>query len=134
MATREHSFGLVQFLAISAIAVVVFIAWDFGHRVAETMSLVQSDAQAEQRLKAAQEVNAQLKDLKGRVTTDVYAEQYARNKLHWTRPDETLFVSIATPVPQQAAPPPQAAPAPPARPAWREWLDLLINALFGPTS
>ncbi len=135
MATpKEHSIGLVQFLAISAIAVVIFIAWDFGHRVLETMDLLQSDAQAEVRLQAAQDVNAQLKDLKSRVTTDEYVEQYARNRLHWTRPDETLFVSIAMPVPPKASAPLPAAEPPPARPVWREWLDLLINAVFGPAS
>ena len=62
-------------------------------------------------VKAVQDTNAQLKTLKSRVTTDYYIEQYARNKLHWTRPDETLFVSIATPVPSGAAPSAPAAPA-----------------------
>ncbi len=132
-APKERTIGLAQFLTISAVALVVLIGWDFGHRVLDTMSLAQKDAQATIRLQAAQQINQQLKDLKGRAVTDAYAEWFVRNYRHWTRENETLFVPIATPVPvPTAAPPP--APAPTPRPEWQQWLDSLINAIFGPAS
>ncbi|MGB8647151.1 MAG: hypothetical protein WCF84_18080 [Anaerolineae bacterium] len=131
---KERGVGIAQFLTISAVALVVFIGWDFGHRVLGTIDLLRQDNQAQVRLQAATQVNQQLHDLKNHVTTDAWVEWYARNKWHWTRPDEVLVVPISSRTLPQPVNIPPAAPAPPAKAWWQQWVDPVIEAIFGPAS
>lgn len=126
---RERSLGFVQLLAIIVIAVAVFLAWDFGRRLLETMALSQGDANADQLLRDEEQVHAQLIQLKQDVSTDDWVERYVRSKWHWTRDNETIFVPAATPNPAATPPPgPPAATPPPPKAFWEYWLE----ALFGP--
>ncbi len=134
MPAKEHTIGLAQFLTISAVALVVFIGWDFGHRVLATMDLLQQDSQAEARLESATQINQQLHQLQNRVTTDAWVEWYARNKWHWTRPDEVLVVPIAPVASPQPAAPPPPVPTPPPKTWWQQLVDPVIDAVFGPPS
>lgn len=126
---KEKSLGFVQLLAIIVVAVAVFLAWDFGRRLLETMTLAQAAAAADQQLRAEEQTNAQLTQLKQDVSTDDWIERYVRSKWHWTRDNETIFVpaatpeAVATPVPTR---PPLPTPAP--KEFWEYWLE----ALFGP--
>jgi cell division protein FtsB len=127
--TRERNIGVVQFLAIIVVAVAVFLAWDFGRRILDTLRLIETENQVERQLRQAQDANAKLKDLKTYVQTDEMVEKTARNELHWTRPNEKIGVPIATPVatPQPAVViPPPAPPLP--RPFWEDWLDAIFGA------
>ncbi len=133
-AIKERSIGLPQFLMIIAVAVVVFLGWDFGRRVLDTMDLLQRDAQAQVRLDAATQVNSQLKDVKGQVMTDDWVERYARNKWHWDREGEVVVVPIGPSAGAAKPAPAPTPPPPPAKPGWQQWLDSLINAIFGPAS
>ncbi len=126
-APKERTIGLVQFLVIIAVAVVVFLAWDFGHRMLDTMHLAQLDTQAGQQLSQLEEINQQLQQRKKDVSTDTFVEDYARENWKWTRPGETLFVPVATPVPPVPSAP-VAAPPPPSKP----WLQELLDKIFGP--
>ncbi len=132
-APKERSIGLMQFLTISAVFLFGFIGWDFGHRVLSTVDLLQQDAQAQVRLANATRINQQLKDLQTLIRSDSWIEQYVRIKWHWERDGDTMFVPISTPAAPQNTPPPAPPPAP-VKPGWRQWLDNLINAIFGPPS
>ena len=125
---RERSIGLAQFLAIIVIAIVVFLAWDFGRRVLETMRLAELDARAEQELRAQEKLKADLQKQKDYISTDAYAQQYAREKWHWQGRDETLFVPVATPVPTPAAAPTVLPPTPPPKSFWQD----LLDKIYGP--
>src|SRR5262245_35179818 len=123
---RERTFGISQFITIIVVAVALFLAWDFGRRILDTIQLVQAAQQAATDLQTAQRVNVQLKQLKNDVTTDEWVIKKSRIDLHYARDNETVFVPAATPVPP--VPPPPAIPAPPPRPWWQDWLE----AIFGP--
>ncbi len=125
---KERNLGFAQFLTIIVVAVAVFLAWDFGRRVVDTMQLAQADAAADQQLRVEEQTHAQLEQLKTDISTDDWVERYARLKWHWTRDNETIFVPAATPVPLPT-PVPAAPAVPPApKPFWEDWLE----ALFGP--
>jgi hypothetical protein len=127
--SKERHLGFAQFLAIIVAAVVIFLAWDFGRRVVETMQLAQADTAADLRLRQEEQTHAQLTQLKTDISTDDWAERYARLKWHWTRDNETIFVAAATPVPAPSPAPAVPAAVPPApKPFWENWLE----ALFGP--
>jgi hypothetical protein len=125
---KERAIGLVQFLAIIAVAVVIFIAWDFGQRVLQTMRLAELDAQAGQELHAQEKIHADLQKLKDYVGTDAYVEQYAREKWHWQGSNETLFVPIATPVPTPTPVPTVVPPTPAPKSFWQD----LLDKIYGP--
>jgi hypothetical protein len=126
---KERSLGFVQLLAIIVVAVALFFAWDFGQRLFETMQLAQDDASADLQLRAEEQTNAQLTQLKQDVSTDDWIERYVRSKWHWTRANETIFVPAATPVPVATPTPARpTAPPPPPKAFWEYWLE----ALFGP--
>ncbi len=126
--SKERSIGLVQFLAIIAVVVGVFIAWDFGRRVLDGMRLAELDARADQELRMEQQTHDNLQQLQSYVQTDAYAEQYAREKWHWQGENETEFIPIATPVPT-ATPRPKAVPPTPApKSFWQE----LLDKIYGP--
>jgi cell division protein DivIC len=129
LSTKDRGLGLPQFVLIIILGVGVFLAWDFGRHVFETIQLSQADARADLQLRQAQDTNGKLIALKSDVETDDWVEKYARTNWHWTRENETIFVPAATPV-STPAPARAAAPAPPPpKPFWEEWLD----ALFGPS-
>jgi hypothetical protein len=127
---KERSLGFVQVLAIIVVAVAVFLAWDFGRRLLDTMKLAQAAATADQQLRDEEQTNAQLTQLKGDIGTDGWIERYVRSKWHWTRGYETIFVPAATPMPLPTPSPahPAAPPPPPPKAFWEYWLE----ALFGP--
>ncbi len=125
---KERSIGLAQFLAIIAVAVVVFIAWDFGRRVLETMRLAELDARATQELNTQQQAHDNLQQLQNYVQTDAFAEQYAREKWHWQRDGETLFVPIATPAPTPTPVPRVVPPTPAPKSFWQD----LLDKIYGP--
>ena len=126
--TKERNVGLLQFFAIIVVAVVLFLGWDFGRRLLDTVQLTQADALADQQLRAELDTNAKLKQLKADVGTDDWIEQYVRTNWHWTRENETIFVPAATPVATPAPPPAPVPSAPPPKPFWEQWID----ELFGP--
>lgn len=126
---KERSLGFVQLLAIIVVAVAVFLAWDFGRRMLDTVALAQSDASADQQLREEEKTYAQLTQLKQDVGTDDWIERYVRSKWHWTRANETIFVPAATAIPVETPPPPRpSAPTPAPKTIWEYWLE----ALFGP--
>jgi cell division protein FtsB len=128
---KERSLGFVQLLAIIVIAVAVFLAWDFGRRLLDTMKLAQADAAAEQQLRQEEQTNSELTQLKQDVSTDDWVERYVRSKWHWTKDNETIFVPEVTPVPEAIPTPARPpAPTPPPKAFWEYWLE----ALFGPAS
>lgn len=123
-----RSLGLVQISILIIVAVLFMMTWDFGRRILENVQLVQAAQAATAELAHANQVNAQLKQLKKDVTTDDWVTKKARVDLHYARENETLFIPAATP-PPPAAPAAPAAPAPDIRPVWQDWLE----ALFGPS-
>lgn len=120
--------GLAQFIVILVVAIGLILAWDFGRRILETVQLVQAAQAADQQLLQAQQVNAELKQLKKDVTTDEWVMKKARADLHYARPNETLFIPAATPA-APSAPAPTPAVAPPTRSFWQD----ILEALFGRT-
>lgn len=133
-AKKERSLGFVQLLAIIVIAVAVFLAWDFGRRLLETMTLSQGDATADQQLREEEQVHAQLTQLKQDVSTDDWVERYVRSKWHWTRDNETIFVPVATPAAAATpAPTHPTAPPPPPKAFWEDWLETLFGPPASPT-
>ncbi len=128
-ATKERSLGIAQIIVIIVAVVALFLAWDFGRRIVDTLSLAQAEARTDQQLRDAQDTNVKLKDLKTSINTESWVEKYVRTNWHWTRENETIFVPAATPIPSPTPVPKIPAPAtPPPKPFWEEWLD----ALFGP--
>jgi cell division protein FtsB len=128
-ARKERSLGLVQVLAIVVVAVAVFLAWDFGRRLLDTMKLAQAASAADRQLQDEEQVHAQLTQLKGDISTDDWIEKYVRSKWHWTRDNETIFVPVATPALEPTVVPVHpATPPPPPKAFWEYWLE----ALFGP--
>ncbi len=125
---KERTIGLAQFLAIIIVVVLLFLAWDFGRRVVEMMNLADEDARAGQQVENLEALHARLVQTKSDVSTDAYAERYARENWHWTREGETLFVPLATPAPTPTPIPTVAPPAPDSRPFWREFLDWLYQS------
>jgi cell division protein FtsB len=126
---KERSLGFVQVVAIVVVAVAVFLAWDFGRRLLDTMRLAQAAAAADQQLSDEEQVHAQLTQLRGDISTDDWIEKYVRTKWHWTRDNETIFVPVATPAPAPTLTPTHpATPTPPPKAVWEYWLE----ALFGP--
>ncbi len=125
---KERTIGLAQFLLIIAVVLFIFLAWDFGRRMLDTMQLAQRDAQAGQQLQQLEQTHADLAQQKKDVSTDTFAEDYAREKWHWTREGETLFVPLATPVPTPTPVPTVQPPAPPPKSFWQE----LLDKLYGP--
>ncbi len=125
---KERTIGLAQFLAIIVVAVLVFLAWDFGRRVLDTVDLAQQDSQATIQLQNLEQINAQLAQTKADVTTSAYAERYARENWHWTREGETLFVPLATPVPTPTPVPTVVPPTPAPKPFWQEFLNWLYES------
>lgn len=103
------------------------MTWDFGRRILENVQLVQAAQTASAELANAEQVNAQLKQLKKDVTTDEWVMKKARVDLHYARENETLFIPAATPPPFQVTTAP-VVPVPESRPFWQDWL----QALFGP--
>ncbi len=125
---KERTIGLAQFLAIIIVAVLVFLAWDFGRRVLDAMTLAEQDLAAGQQVERLEQIHAQLVQTKTDVSTNVYAERYARENWHWTREGETLFVPLATPAPTPTPIPTIAPPAPGPKPFWRQLLDWLYDS------
>ncbi len=125
---KERTIGLAQFLAIIIVAVLVFLAWDFGRRVVDMMNLADQDSRAGQQVENLEEIHARLVQTKTDVSTSAYAERYARENWHWTREGETLFVPLATPAPTRTPIPTVAPPAPEPKPFWREFLDWLYQS------
>jgi cell division protein FtsB len=128
-ARKERSLGFVQVLVIIVVAVAVFLAWDFGRRLLDTMKLAQSAAAVDQQLRDEEQVHAQLTQLKSDISTDDWVEKYVRSKWHWTRDNETIFVPVVTPAPAPTPVPvhPVTLPPPP-KAFWEYWLE----AIFGP--
>ncbi len=125
---KERTIGLAQFLAIIIVVVLVFLAWDFGRRVVEMMNLADDDARAGQQVENLEQIHTGLVQTKTDVSTDAYAERYARENWHWTREGETLFVPLATPAATPTPVPTVAPPAPVSKPFWREFLDWLYQS------
>lgn len=124
---KERTIGLAQFLAIIIAVVLVFVAWDFGRRVLDTMALAEKDTRAGQQMQNLEQIHTQLVQTKSDVTTDAFAERYARENWHWTREGETLFVPLATPVATPTPVPTVASPASDPKPFWGEFLDRLYE-------
>ncbi len=132
---RERTIGPGQFLIIIVVGAIVILGWDLGHRILATMDLLQQDSQADSRLHVLEQQNQDLTQLKNQVGSDAWVEGRVRNEWHWTRDGETIFVPAATPVAAPSPAPASASPPPlPAKPGWQQWLDSLINAIFGPAS
>ncbi len=124
---KERSIGLVQFLAIIAAIVFVFLTWDFGRLVLNTKDLAEQDARASQQLLKLEQDHARLEQIKQDVASDAYAERIARETWHWTRENETLFVPLATPAATPVTPAEAAPPTPAPKPFWQDWLDRLYE-------
>ncbi len=127
-ASKERTLGPAQFLTIVVVVALVFFAWDFGRRVLDTMDLAAQDQRAGQQVQNLEQIHTQLVQTQADVTTNEYAERYARENWHWTREGETLFVPLATPAPTPTPVPTIAPPAPAPRPFWKQFLDLIYGS------
>ncbi len=120
------SLGFIQIFVLLIVAALFIMTWDFGRRILENVQLVQAAQAADAELAHAQQVNAQLVELKKDVTTDDWVIKKARVDLHYAQENETLFIPATTPPPPNA-PAPVVISSPPTRPIWQDWLD----AIFG---
>ncbi len=117
---------LFQVAGVIALALFLFLAWDFGQRVMLTWRLSQLEANVDAQVAQAQATHDALVDLKKRSTTDAFVEDKVRREKHYVRDGETIILTQITPAaPADGA----AATATPTPNPW--WVDLW-NLLFGP--
>jgi len=116
-----------QFIAIIVATMALFMAVDFGRRVAAIYRLQREKARLEQEIAQEKARQEELEAYKGFVQSDEFVEQWARTEGRMVKPGETAVV----PIPARTPPPPAEPPPKEGRAAegahWREWWELLFG-------
>lgn len=115
-----------RLLRILAIALLLFVGWDFAQRLMLTVRLRQAEEMYDRQIVSAQTTRTALIDQKNLAQTDAFIEAKVRREKHYVRDGETLVIVQATPVAPRP-PAPLTVPAPSDN-----WLQTLFNVFFAP--
>lgn len=94
---RTSKTSLIQFLAIIALSVSIFLIIDLGRRAAANYRTQREATHLTQEVAAAEAYQAQLLAHRTYIASDLYVEEVARNELKWAKPGETVVVVLPTP-------------------------------------
>ncbi len=115
-----------RFMGVLALAIILYLGWDFSQRIGMSLRLQQSEKAMASRVIQAEATHTALEDQKKRVQSNDFVEEYVRRNWHWAREGEIVVIAQITP----AAPSPTPRPTTPiSEPPW--WQGL-YDFLFGP--
>ena len=124
---RRPAFPHRSFAALIAIAILGLLAVSFGSVVLDSYQLNQEAERLRADIARLQAENQRLQEEVAELQTDAAIERLAREKLGWTRADETGIVIVPTDpdarVPEEVGPTQSEPP-----PNWERWRQLF----FGP--
>jgi cell division protein FtsB len=116
----------MQLLGIFALAVALFVAWDFSQRVGTLARLRQSEEVLNRRVAAAEATHTALVAQKKRVQGNAAVEEFVRRNWHWARDGDTVVIPQITPAPTPT-------PAPLSSSSQQtSWWQGVLDFLFGP--
>jgi cell division protein FtsB len=95
---------VAQFVAIIALSISVFLIIDLGRRAAANYRVQREAYRLGQEVETVRQHQARLLARRTYVASDLYVEEVARNELKWAKPDETVFVVLATPAANTSQP------------------------------
>jgi cell division protein FtsB len=116
----------IQFITIFIIVLTLFFLWDFSQRVVTSVRLAQLEKTYEQLVAQEEERNRILRELKTYIQSDEYVIDYARRKLRWALPNDTVVIPQITPVPTPTPGAPTPTPIP-TKTFQQELFDFLLG-------
>ena len=117
-----------QFIAIIVATIALFMAVDFGRRMAAIYRLQREKARLEQEVAQEQARQEKLKAYKDYVQSDEFVEQWARTEGKMVKPGETPVVPVPVRTPTLSEKhPPGESQAMKGEPHWREWWELFFG-------
>ncbi|HDH09312.1 MAG TPA: septum formation initiator family protein [Chloroflexi bacterium] len=117
-----------QFIAIIVATIALFMAVDFGRRMAAIYRLQREKARLEQEVAQEQSRQEELKAYKDYVQSDEFVEQWARTEGKMVKPGETPVVPVPVRTPTLSEKhPPEEGQAMKGESHWREWWELFFG-------
>jgi len=126
---ESRPISVPQVLAVVGLVVIGYFVYSFGLMVWDGLSLKRIAEEYERDIARVTSDIAELENQKVYVTTDAFAEEYARNVRKWTRSDETAVVVLDAPdADWRARPGVQGESTQSPAEHWREWWALFWDS------
>jgi cell division protein FtsB len=118
----------IQFIAILAVALVIYFALDFGKRLETWTELVRVEEQSEKQVASEEARQVELKERLAWIKRPEGAEWIARNDYGHARDGDNVVIPHKVPATFAPLPPVPVTPPPTPKEWWQQILDLIFGS------